>query len=272
MQATSTGTNRTGTKVSPMGVQAMTDAVQEYTPMTSIDTAALEDERLVYINASDAVGSIPPPLSVKGVVKSGLAKLKGAHPTLFFDKIGERIAFERSGARLYEALIVKFQSIESEIAEMLPPAYEVLAGNTATSVSRSSRSALESELPGETLVRIHTEELAHFKMLCEVMQNLGGDPTAQTPCADVTATASMGMVQVLTDPRTTFAQCLNTMLTAELADNAGWEMLIRMAEDAEEEDLSRRFRMALAEEEEHLAIVKGWLVALMANGAGTPAV
>ena len=46
-------------------------------------------------------------------------------------------------------------------------------------------------------------------MLVQAMEQLGGDPTAQTPCADVTATASMGLIQVVTDPRTTLAQSLN---------------------------------------------------------------
>jgi hypothetical protein len=104
------------------------------------------------------------------------------------------------------------------------------------------------------------------------MQQMGGDPTAQTPCADSIATASMGLIQVLTDPRTTLAQCLNAILTAELTDNAGWELLITLAEDAGETELAGRFLGALAEEQEHLAIVRGWLTALVARGAGTVAV
>jgi NAD(P)-dependent dehydrogenase (short-subunit alcohol dehydrogenase family) len=46
----------------------------------------------------------------------------------------------------------------------------------------------------------------------------------------VTATASAGLMQVLTDPRTTLAQCLNTILTAELTDNAAVD---RMFSDLE---------------------------------------
>jgi len=109
-------------------------------------------------------------------------------------------------------------------------------------------------------------------MLCEAMVKLGGDPTAQTPCADSVATASMGLIQVLTDPRTTLAQCLNAILTAELTDNAGWELLVPLVEEAGEEELAGRFLAALADEQEHLAIVKGWLMSLLADSAGTPAV
>jgi len=89
---------------------------------------------------------------------------------------------------------------------------------------------------------------------------------------DVIGTASMGFMQVLTDPRTTLAQCLNTMLAVELTDNAAWELLIQLADDAGETELSGRFLAALSQEQQHLAIVKEWVTTLVATGAGTPAV
>jgi hypothetical protein len=62
------------------------------------------------------------------------------------------------------------------------------------------------------------------------------------------------------------------MLTAELTDNAGWELLVQLAEDAGETELAGRFLGALGEEQEHLAIVQGWLTMLVSERAGTPAV
>jgi hypothetical protein len=269
MEATTLGMNRTGAAISPLGTKAMTDAANELSPPQPIDTAAMEAERVVYINEADALGSIPPPASLKGAIKTGVARLKGGHPTILMDKMGERIAFERGGTRLYDALITKYQAVEAAGGELLHPAVEVLAmgiqGDTAFAVDAQ-------EMPAGTLMRIRAEELAHFHMLCAAMQQMGGDPTAQTPCADSIATASMGLIQVLTDPRTTLAQCLNAILTAELTDNAGWELLITLAEDAGETELAGRFLGALAEEQEHLAIVRGWLTALVARGAGTVAV
>jgi hypothetical protein len=87
----------------------------------------------------------------------------------------------------------------------------------------------------------------------------------------VSATASMGLLQVVTDPRTTLAQSLNAMLIAELADNAGWELLIALAEDAGETDIGQQFQRAMAEEEEHLLTIKGWLTALVTSHAATAA-
>jgi hypothetical protein len=269
MEASTLGLNRTGAAVSPIGTQAMTEAANELTPPQPIDTSTMDAERLVYINEADALGSIPPPASVKGMVKTGVAALKGGHPTILMDKLGERIAFERGGTRLYDALITKYQGVEAAGGQLLLPANEVIAvgsdGNVAFAVD-------VAETPAATLARIRAEELAHFHMLCQAMVHLGGDPTAQTPCADVVATASMGLIQVVTDPRTTMAQCLNAILTAELTDNAGWELLISLAEDAGETELGGRFLGALADEQEHLAIVRGWLTALVSKGAGTPAV
>ncbi len=269
MEATNIGFNRTGTKLSPAGTLAMTEAVNELAPPEPIDTGATEAERLVYINEAESVGSVPPPASMKGVLKAGMAKMKGSHPGIFFDKIGERIAFERSGVRLYDALIVKHQAVEQMGQEMLPPAEEVM---DSTAEGMFALAPVQGERPAQTLARIRGEELEHFHLLCQAMEQLGGDPTAMTPCADVQATASIGLVQVLTDPRTTLAQCLNAMLTAELTDNAAWELLISLAEDAGEFDLAGRFLGALAQEQEHLAVIKGWLTALLSQGAATPAV
>lgn len=267
MEATATGMNRTGVAMSPLGVQAMNDAADALSPAVPIDTTAAEAERLAYINESEAVGSVPPPASLKGMVKTGIAKLKNAEPTVFMDKIGERIAFERGGTRLYDALITKYQGLQAAAGDSLPPA-DQLPPMDGMVVPTS----VQGESPLQTLARIRSEELQHFRMLCDAMVKMGGDPTAMTPCADVVGTATLGVMQVVTDPRTTLAQSLNAMLTAELTDNAGWELLASLAEDAGETELAGRFLGALAQEQEHLAVVKGWLTMLVTERVGTPAV
>jgi ABC-type phosphate/phosphonate transport system substrate-binding protein len=59
---------------------------------------------------------------------------------------------------------------------------------------------------------------------------LGGDATVQTPSADVAGVISHGVSQIMSDPRTTVAQSLQAVLTAELADNDGWQMLQDLTE------------------------------------------
>lgn len=255
MQATTTGENRTGAATAEEGVRAMLEANERWAPPGPIDTTLAAADRGVYIIESDALGSVPPPVTIQGMLKSGLDKLVGERPEMLMNKIGERIAFERTGTRLYDALILK---------------YEILTENGDVPALPNPLDAGGEDVSA-TLRRIRAEEHEHFLMLSEVMRSLGGDPTAQTPCADATATASMGIMQVVTDPRTTFAQSLNALLIAELADNAGWELLITLAQEAGKTEMAELFERALAEEEEHLVSVKTWLTALVTAGTASVA-
>lgn len=255
MQPTTTGENRTGAAVSEEGVQAMLQANERWAPAEAPDTTLAQADRGVFIMEADSVGSIPPPVTIQGMLKTGLDKIMGHRPDMLMDKIGERIAFERTGTRLYDALILKYETLtEAGGVPAMPVPLDASGDDVAS-----------------TLQRIRAEEHEHFLMLCDVMRSLGGDPTAQTPCADVAATASMGLMQVVTDPRTTLAQSLNAMLTAELTDNAGWELLVALAEDAGNTELAQQFQRAMAEEDEHLITVKSWVSALAAAPATTVA-
>lgn len=94
------------------------------------------------------------------------------------------------------------------------------------------------------------------------------DPTAMTPCADIMATASIGWVQVLTDPRTTLSQCLGVILAAEAGDAEGWTLLVHLAEELGFTDLAEKFNDALVQEEAHAAIVRTWLTSSVLGQSG----
>ena len=96
MRSTTTGMNRTGAVSSASGTRAMMEASNELTPPLALDLAASKTQRARYIAESDAVGSIPPPATLKGMVKTGVARLSGSNLGVLLDKIGERIAFERA--------------------------------------------------------------------------------------------------------------------------------------------------------------------------------
>ena len=96
-------------------------------------------------------------------------------------------------------------------------------------------------------------------LINKTITELGGDPTVQSPSAHVAAVASLGIMQVLTDPRSSMSQCLQAILTAELTDNAGWELLITLAENLGYSDMATEFQTALEHEEEHLQNVRTWL-------------
>jgi len=166
--------------------------------------------------------------------------LSGHKPTVLLDKMGERLAFERTGARMYDALMVK------------------VVGQRTPGIGPT---------PAE-IEELRAEELRHFELVRRHLVRLGADPTVQTPCADISGVTALGVLQVLTDPRTTLSQCLNAILTTELADTAGWELLAQMARKAGEEDMAAEFEQAHAAEMQHDVRVKTWLAQMIMTDAG----
>lgn len=224
------GMNRTGLDTSPKMSREMVESVSEY-PIAEGYAVSAVDVRTAYILEGATVGSMPPPASLKGAAKTAMKALKGERASVLIDKLAERLAFERSGTRLYEALMIKHKALGA-------------ADGSATI---------------EQLEQICRDELNHFQLLWDCLKELGADPTVETPSADVSALASQGIPKVVTDPRTTFAQCLQAILVAELVDHDGWDMLIEVANDLNQTEMVTKFRQALAEEETHLTLVRSWL-------------
>ncbi|HYE37444.1 ferritin-like domain-containing protein [Methylocaldum sp.] len=222
--------NRTGIGMSPVDSQRMIEAANNTPPSSSGDESALAMVDSTYIQGAEPVGSVPMPGTMKGAVQAAVNKLTGKHPEVLIDKLGERLAFERTGTRLYDYLITKCET-------------------TAQA---------DSPISVDTLRRFRREEAQHFKLVAKALESLGADPTTQTPGADVSAVASSGVLQVMSDPRTSVDQSLEAILTAELVDHAGWELLIRLAGEMGLDDMATDFRAALAEEDDHLMQVRQW--------------
>ncbi|HZN01696.1 MAG TPA: ferritin-like domain-containing protein [Pyrinomonadaceae bacterium] len=219
--------NRTGIQTAPELAEELIEGANGAPPSSEGGIQDIAEYRGEYITEGYPIGSMP----MLPVSEEAEADEEEVGMAALFDKLSERLAFERMGTRLYEALLNK--------VEMLG----------------------ESE-PGPTLEDIEhigSEELEHFLLLNRTIEDLGGDPTVQSPCADVAGVASMGIMQVLTDPRTSLPQCLQAILTAELTDNAGWELLIKLADNLGQEEMKAEFEEALAHEEEHLQNVRAWL-------------
>src|SRR5581483_11032856 len=89
--------------------------------------------------------------------------------SLLLDKLGERLAFERQGTRLYEGVIQKCE----------------LIGDSEGGPSVAD------------LRHIHDEEMEHFKMLQRVITEMGGDATVQTPSADIVGVLAHGTLQAM---------------------------------------------------------------------------
>jgi rubrerythrin len=248
---TSLGHNRTGIKTSPIDSAAMQSVPQDLAELLprsmSAPTADRPDLQLrkAYASEADKLGTVPPPATIKGVIKSGADMVMGLRPQALIDKLGERLAFERGGTRLYDALLAKC-------------------------AARADDTSLgDDELA--LLATFRNEEAEHFALVAQVLTELGADPTAQTPCADLVGVESAGLVQAMNDPRTTCLQCLHVMLDAELIDNAGWELLIRLAMAAGHEEIAERFEHAMRQEARHLRTMKDIVGRLTLEDAGTHA-
>lgn len=226
-EAAKLGGNVTGVQMSPKDTKSLLEAVEQISPDVPGDSRAIMLERTKRAEEAERIGSVPIPGSVKGMLKSTVDMALGKSPELLVDKLGERLAFERSGVRLYDAVIAKAKALDAGGAELVA-----------------------------LLQHIRDEEYEHMLMVAEAIETLGADPTAMTPCADVAAVKSMGIMQVVTDPRSNIAQALGALLTAELEDNAAWELLIELADAGGHPNIAKGFERAKLQEDDHLVKIK----------------
>lgn len=230
-QQSDTGRNLTGITTHPELIEQMIDAANQGGSTSPGDAHSLDKIRCEESQSRSPLGSPPGTPSIKGKAIKGLQKLKGNEPAVLFDKLGERLAFERSGVRLYEALIAKHD----------------VFGSWSEGPSRND------------LEHFLSEEREHFEMLRRTIEQMGGDPTAVTPAADAAAVMSEGFFKVITDPRSTLGESLEALLVVELADNDAWEMVIDLAREYGQDDLAQRCQLALEQERDHLSSARRWV-------------
>ena len=226
----SVGMNRTGLDMAPLSKGTMVEFAKQEAARASDETQGWTELHRTYGLEADRVGTVPVPARLKGMATSAMEALKGNKPQVLIDKLGERLAYERTGVRLYEALAMK-----------------VTTANSGPNVDL------------QAVTRIRDDEEAHFLMVGKYLMQIGADPTAMTPCADVAGVAATGHLQVLTDPRTTVSQALTSILAIELTDNASWELLVELAEQSGHTEMAQAFTVALQTEQQHLETVRGWL-------------
>lgn len=215
------GDDHTGIALHPEYALEMVEATSEFGPTSIGGPELIAANRVRTTKISEPAGTMP---SVPQVAPDLLPLL---------DKLGARLAFERLGVRIYDALLSKHDAFGS-----------FRGGPTR-----------------EELEQIRAEELRHLGLAHNAILKLGGDPTAITPCANVQSVASRGVGDILVDPRTTLVESLEAILIAELADHESWEQLVPLVATLGNKDLEARTRAAERTEAEHLTKVRGWLAA-----------
>ena len=225
--AAKVGANMTGVQMSPKDTKSLLEAVEQIRPDVPGNDKGSALERVKRTEEAERIGSVPVPGSAKGMLKTTFDMVKGKSPEILIDKLGERLAFERGGVRLYDAMIAKAKVLADGDSELV-----------------------------KVLQHIRDEEFEHMNLVREAIESLGADPTAMTPCADVAGVKVMGVMQVLTDPRTNLAQGMGALLTIELEDNAAWELLIELAEAGGHPNIAQSFHKAKEQEDDHLVKIK----------------
>jgi len=157
-----------------------------------------------------------------------MQELTRHNPMKVIDLLTARLAFERAGVRLYDSIISKMQDFEEVDARRIL----------------------------ETLQEHRNEEQEHGEWLEAQIRALGGDTDATTDMAELESRESKGIEEIILDGDNDAMHLFHALLTAELADNAGWDLLVELADEAGDRDAKRAFKKCLHEEEEHLVFVR----------------
>lgn len=222
-QAARFGANRTGALAAKQLGREMIEGIERFLPERGEVSPSISESAIAQAGEESPVGHVPLPELPFEADEQKMA--------LFMDKLGERLAFERTGVRLYEGVLTKLE------------AYGSYPGGPEE----------------EDLERIREEELVHFQTLADVIREYGGDPTAVTPSADVAAQIGAGIGAVVADPRTTLVQSLEAMMVAELADTECWEVLVDLARTVGRDDVAERLWPFVAHEEAHREQLRRWI-------------
>jgi bacterioferritin (cytochrome b1) len=143
------------------------------------------------------------------------------------DVLAERLAFERAGVKLYDRILdLMRRSGEQDFLAMCDE------------------------------VQSHRdEEKEHEEWLEEQIRSLGGDAHAETDKSLLVTRESKGIEEVvMSDAR--LPHLFHALLAAELVDNAGWDLLVQIADEAGDRAAKRDFKKRLHEEEDHLLFIR----------------
>ena len=142
------------------------------------------------------------------------------------DLLNERLAFERTGVRIYDRILLRMRlAQDGEVQRMI-----------------------------NRVQRHRDEEHEHEEWLEEQIRDLRGDDHLPTEKSVLVLAETQGIERVVhRDPR--LAHDFHALLTAELADTAGWDLLVRIADQFGDRDAAREFRQRHREEQEHVLFV-----------------
>lgn len=168
-----------------------------------------------------------------------MEKLSRTNRWRLVDLLNERLAFERSGVQLYDTLLSRLRR---------DPALDALV---------------------DDVQRYRDEEKEHEEWLEQQIRALGGDGHTPTEHSILAQAEAEGVERVIRRDES-IPHDFHALLTAELADHAGWELLVRIAEEFDDADAKKQFEKRLEEEERHLLFARKTLLELTRRELSVP--
>ncbi len=159
-------------------------------------------------------------------------KLAKKNVAKVIDLLSERLAFERSGVKLYDTLHARLRVAKD-------PALKALL-----------------------------EQVEHNRDE-EQIRALGGDAHTPTERSVLARAESEGVERVMRRDDS-IPHDFHALLTAELADNAGWDLLVQIADEFGDSAAKKEFEKRLREEEQHLLFVRKTLLELTKQEVSVP--
>ena len=165
-----------------------------------------------------------------------MEKMAQRNKAKLLDLLSERLCFERSSVKLYDKVLERMRSErEPMISKML-----------------------------DAMQEHRDQEKEHEEWLEDCVRQLGGDDRQPTEKARLVAELSKGIEQVImTDAE--LPHLFQALLAAELVDNAGWDLLVELADEADDRATVKEFKKRLHEEEEHLILMRDVMAKLSAH-------
>jgi bacterioferritin (cytochrome b1) len=157
-----------------------------------------------------------------------MEKLARGNVAEVLNVLGGRLTFDRNGVKLYDAVIEK-------IKRHGEPRYDRMLGQ---------------------LRHIRGEEKEHEEWLEAQIRALGGSAHETTTKAELETRESSGIEAVIVDGEQRVLHLLHGLLAAELADNAGWDLLVKLADAAGDTRAKLGFMKRMEQEMEHLAFIR----------------
>lgn len=153
-----------------------------------------------------------------------MKKLAEKNPEKLIDLLQERRTFEATAVKLYDRVLsLMAASKDPQILGML-----------------------------DTMQAYRDEEAEHQSWLEEQIHALGGDVNVESERSRLAATESRGIEEVILRQDVALQHLFHALMAAELVDNAGWDLLVALAEEADDDEALDAFTLRQAEEEDHL--------------------